>query len=158
MECSDLPKNLNSFLEEYLEKIGDDSKEIMENDYKTNAESGVAIGVHVMSPWSDDSEHVKFKNEMIEKYRNVDANHVKLYEESLRSEEIELRSEEPVCTQDLYGLLDNLIQEVYSNENKYFKIIRFYKNKLVELGVMRNLYNSYTSEGQYTKVKKARIS
>lgn len=28
MECSDLPKNLNSFLEEYLEKIGDDSKEI----------------------------------------------------------------------------------------------------------------------------------
>ena len=98
-------------------EMDDDSKEIMENDYKTNAEAGVAIGVHALSPWSDDSEQVKFKNEMIEKYRNVDANHVKLYEESLRSEEIELKSEEPVCTQDLYGLLDNLIQEVYSNEN-----------------------------------------
>ena len=41
----------------------------------------------------------------------------------------------------------------YANPNKYFKIINFYKNKLVELGVMRKLYNSYTSEGQYTKVK-----
>ena len=45
------------------------------------------------------------------------------------------------------------LEKVYTNENKYFKIINFYKNKLVELGVMRKLYNSYTSEGQYTKVK-----
>lgn len=45
------------------------------------------------------------------------------------------------------------LDKVYTNENKYFKIINFYKNKLVELGVMRKLYNSYTSEGQYTKVK-----
>ena len=28
MDSGDLPKNLNTFLEEYLEKIGDDSKEI----------------------------------------------------------------------------------------------------------------------------------
>ena len=28
MDNSDLPKNLNSFLEVYLERIGDDSKEI----------------------------------------------------------------------------------------------------------------------------------
>ena len=45
------------------------------------------------------------------------------------------------------------LNKVYANPNKYFKIINFYKNKLVELGVMRKLYNSYTSEGQYTKVK-----
>lgn len=44
------------------------------------------------------------------------------------------------------------LQKVYTNENKYYKIIKFYKNKLVELGVMRNLYNSYVSEGEYTKV------
>ena len=45
------------------------------------------------------------------------------------------------------------LNKVYANPNKYFKIINFYKNKLGELGVMRKLYNSYTSEGQYTKVK-----
>ena len=38
------------------------------------------------------------------------------------------------------------------NENKYFKIIKFYKNRLVELGVMRNLKNSCNSyAGIYTK-------
>ena len=33
-------------------------------------------------------------------------------------------------------------------------IIKFYKNRLVELGVMRKLYNSYSSEGEYKKVAK----
>ena len=43
------------------------------------------------------------------------------------------------------------LEKVSTNENKYFKIINFYKNKLVELGVMRELRNSFTSEGKYTK-------
>ncbi len=37
------------------------------------------------------------------------------------------------------------LKQVLKNENKYFKIIKFYKNKLVELGVMRELKNSCTS-------------
>ena len=45
------------------------------------------------------------------------------------------------------------MEKVSTNENKYYKIIAFYRNKLVELGVMRNLRNSYISEGKYTKVK-----
>ena len=48
------------------------------------------------------------------------------------------------------------LEKVLTNENKYYKIIKFYKNKLVELGVMRKLYNSYSSEGEYTKVTKKR--
>lgn len=48
------------------------------------------------------------------------------------------------------------LEKVLTNENKYYKIIKFYKNKLVELGVMRKLYNSYSSEGEYTKVTKER--
>lgn len=43
------------------------------------------------------------------------------------------------------------LKKVYTNENKYYKIIRFYKNKLVELGDMRELMDSYSSEGIYTK-------
>ncbi len=41
------------------------------------------------------------------------------------------------------------LKEVYQNENKYYKIIQFYKNKLVELGAMKQLKNAYISEGKY---------
>lgn len=51
----------------------------------------------------------------------------------------------------------NDLKKVYSNENKYYKIIKFYKQKLVELGAMRELLDSYSSEGNYTKgAKKAK--
>ena len=46
------------------------------------------------------------------------------------------------------------LQKVSTNENKYYKIIQFYKNRLVELGAMRKLHNSYISEGTYHKLNK----
>ena len=83
-------------------------------------------------------EYKKFwdKYKQIEKLKDVD------YDEYIKQKEI------------LFIRSD--LEKVSSNENKYYKIIKFYKNKLVELGVMRNLYNSYTSEGEYTKVAKKR--
>ena len=41
------------------------------------------------------------------------------------------------------------LKQVMQNENKYYKIINFYKQKLVEFGVMKELKNSYKSEGTY---------
>ena len=41
------------------------------------------------------------------------------------------------------------LKQVYKNENKYYKIIKFYKNKLVELGAMREIKNTCKSEGKY---------
>lgn len=41
------------------------------------------------------------------------------------------------------------LKEVYKNENKYFKIINFYKNKLVALGEMKELKNTCMSCGSY---------
>lgn len=41
------------------------------------------------------------------------------------------------------------LKEVYQNENKYYKIIQFYKNKLVELGAMKELKNECKSTGTY---------
>lgn len=41
------------------------------------------------------------------------------------------------------------LKEVMQNENKYCKIIKFYKNKLVALGAMKELQNTYQSVGQY---------
>lgn len=41
------------------------------------------------------------------------------------------------------------LKQVSKNENKYYKIIKFYKNKLVSLGAMRELKNTYKSVGSY---------
>lgn len=48
----------------------------------------------------------------------------------------------------------NDLKQVSKNENKYCKIIQFYKNKLVELGVMRKMPNKcVTRDGEYLKKK-----
>ena len=45
------------------------------------------------------------------------------------------------------------LQKVSKNENKYCKIIKFYKTKLVNLGVMKQLPSKCTTldEGIYVK-------
>ena len=75
-----------------------------------------------------------------DKFKEIDTLKEKNYDEYIKQKEI------------LFIRSD--LEKVSTNENKYYKIIKFYKNKLVELGVMRNLYNSYISEGVYTKVTK----
>jgi hypothetical protein len=45
--------------------------------------------------------------------------------------------------------IKNDLKKVYHNENKYYKIIKFYKTKLVSLGAMRELKNSCVTEGKY---------
>ncbi|MBR2241102.1 MAG: hypothetical protein IJ890_06980 [Clostridia bacterium] len=48
----------------------------------------------------------------------------------------------------------NDLKQVKKNENKYCKIIKFYKDKLVELGVMRKMPNKcITKAGEYIKKK-----
>ena len=81
-------------------------------------------------------EYKKFWN----RYKEIEKLKDKNYDEYIKQKEI------------LFIRSD--LEKVYTNENKYYKIIKFYKNKLVELGVMRKLYNTYTSEGEYTKVAK----
>ena len=43
------------------------------------------------------------------------------------------------------------LKQVRKNEDKYCKIIQFYKNKLVEFGIMRKMPNKCISNGKYTK-------
>ena len=53
--------------------------------------------------------------------------------------------------------IQNDLKKVLLNKNKYYKIIKFYKSKLVELGAMKNLRNSYYSEGNYKKSIKEKV-
>ena len=46
------------------------------------------------------------------------------------------------------------LKQVYKNENRYYKIIQFYKKRLCDLGAMRKLSNLCTTlEGKYLKVQ-----
>ena len=83
----------------------------------------------------DKKEYRKFwdKFQKIEELKDTDK------EEYLKQKEILFISYDLKCVQ--------------KNENKYCKIIKFYKNKLVEWGVMRNILNKCVSTGNYTKQK-----
>ncbi len=52
--------------------------------------------------------------------------------------------------------LKNDLKKLRTNENKYYKIINFYCQKLVELGAMRNLKNSYSKENEKYIKRKAK--
>lgn len=49
--------------------------------------------------------------------------------------------------------LKNEMKIVYRNENRYWRIIGFYKNKLVAFGQMRRIHCKIISEGSYTRKK-----
>ena len=96
--------------------------------------------------WEKPAQREEYKK-FWDKYKEIEKQKDENYDEYIKQKEI------------LFIKSD--LEKVYTNENKYYKIIKFYKNKLVELGVMRNLYNSYASEGSYTKSKnkvKAKVS
>lgn len=86
--------------------------------------------------WEKPSQREEYKK-FWDKYKEIEKIKEKDYDEYIKQKEI------------LFIKSD--LEKVSTNENKYFKIINFYKNKLVELGVMRELRNSFTSEGKYTK-------
>ena len=111
----------------WLEKVGngyeltDSVKKTIEDGYKTLTERNEAIGIEGLSIWSNDTEIQKFRREMRDKFINIDINHVKLYNESLTDTSIILQPEEPVCAQELYSVLDGIIQEILTNKNADIK-------------------------------------
>lgn len=82
--------------------------------YELKQSKNELIGIKALSPWNANSEYVAFEDQIRTEYCNVNPNHIKLYNEQ---SDIGYQSEEPVCTQDLYSLLDSCIQEVLTNEN-----------------------------------------
>lgn len=78
-------------------------------------------------------EYKAFWNE----YKNLDILKDKDYDEYIKEKEI--------------LFIRNDLKKVLTNENKYYKIIKFYKNKLVEHGAMRALADACYSEGNYSK-------
>lgn len=94
--------------------LNEDSKEQIKKNYENMAENNWVVGVKDLSVWTNDSEVQAYKNELIDQYCNININHVKLYN---NKEDIDYQTEEPVCAQDLYAVLDKCIQTVLTNEN-----------------------------------------
>ena len=90
------------------------SKASLDSTWQSKSEDGLFIGLKKLAPWIPSSESIKYRDEIIDKYRNINVNHIKQYSDF---EGIELRPEEPVCCQDLYGVLDACIQAVLTDKN-----------------------------------------
>ena len=91
--------------------------------------------------WEKPAQREEYKK-FFDAYKEVEKLKDKDYDEYIKQKEI------------LFIRSD--LAKVATNENKYYKIVQFYRNKLVELGAMRKLYNTYTSEGTYRKVARER--
>ena len=102
-------------------ELNESVKKSIEDGYKTLAERNEAIGIDGLSVWSDETDIQKYSHEMRDKYRNIDINHVKLYNDSLTDTNIDLQPEEPVCAQELYAVIDGIIQEILTNKNADIK-------------------------------------
>ena len=89
--------------------------------------------------WDKQEQREEYK-EFSKKYREVEKLSIVNKEEYLKQKQI------------LFLKAD--LKKVYQNENRYYKIIKFYKDKLVELGAMRKLKNGCMSYGYYVKADK----
>ena len=96
----------------------DEFKENKEKDIDLALEKNQIVTIKSMSPWSSDSDAVKFENNLRDEKANANPNHVKLYNDFVADMgDCELRPEESVCAQELYGVLDSCIQEVLTNKD-----------------------------------------
>lgn len=77
----------------------------------------------------------------------------KFWDKYKKLEELKEVNQEEYSKQKEILFITNDLKQVQKNENKYFKIIKFYKSKLVELGVMRQLPNRCSSVKSYKKQK-----
>ena len=137
--------------EQCYEKLLNDTRSlIVDTKVLRKQEKAYALLINIMEEynvkllstkiyWERPAEREKFKK-FWDKYKELENTKTKNYDEYIKQKEI--------------LFIKNDLDYVLTNENKYYRIIKFYRNKLVELGVMRNLYNSYISEGEYKKVAK----
>lgn len=107
----------------WLEKTGEggkvtpQAKKDMEYLMQNKLDTGDVVGLLGLSVFDGDNEYRKLELELTEKYRNIDSKQVKLYNDSLSDESIELQPEEPVCAQELYGEIDKMIQQILTDKN-----------------------------------------
>ena len=54
--------------------------------------------------------------------------------------------------------IKNDIKDIKNSKIDYSKLIKYYKRKLVDYGVMKEIRNSYKSEGKFLKVRSKEVA
>lgn len=102
----------------YTPIISDTFKENKKKEIESYRDKGQLVTIQSMSPWNSNAETVKYESELRTSLANANINHVRLYNEFVANlGDCELRPEEPICAQELYGILDGCIQEVLTNKD-----------------------------------------
>ena len=89
-------------------------------EYETRAAENKGIGVLELSNWDEDTEIVKWEREYELENANLDLKKVETYNDFATGKgykNIEIQPEEPMCAQELYAIIDKLVQEVFTNKN-----------------------------------------
>ena len=86
----------------------------MEESIQSKLKENYIVGQKLFSPWSDDAEINVFGRQLRKENMNVKEGHLSQYE---NFDGITVKPEEPVCCQDLYGVLDSCIQAVLTDQN-----------------------------------------
>lgn len=96
------------------------SKKSYITSMEANLETGKGVGLFALSNWAENTEFVKFKREWETEHANTDPKAVREYNKFVTGEaynEIEIQAEEPMCAQELYAVIDKIVQEVLTNKN-----------------------------------------
>ena len=94
--------------------LTDAAKKSMEESIQSKLKENYIVGQKLFSPWSDDAEINVFGRQLRKENMNVKEGHLSQYE---NFDGITVKPEEPVCCQDLYGVLDSCIQAVLTDQN-----------------------------------------
>ncbi len=117
-------------------ELTDDMRTSIEAETKVNYDQGNAlIGIRDLSIWKDTSDVERFKIEMMDKYRNIPENHVASYNDK---EGVSYKTEVEVCAQEMYSLLDEVIQLVLNDENSDCKALLTEANNKFQNNFLNN--------------------
>lgn len=100
--------------------LTDEGKDTIRRKYQERIDAGRIVGVNDIQLWSDANETEAYKTEVINELRNIPEKNVKEYNDKAG---LSYRTEEKVCAQDLYALLDSCIQEVLTNKDADCKAV-----------------------------------
>ncbi|MCR4718718.1 MAG: hypothetical protein K5768_03715 [Firmicutes bacterium] len=95
-------------------ELTDELKTAIERNIQEKLDSKRVIGIKDASIWNANNASEAYKQEMIEKNRNIKEENVASYNDKTG---VVLHAEERMCTQDLYALLDSCIQAVLNDKN-----------------------------------------
>ena len=100
--------------EGFSTSVTDETLKVSEENYKTSVENGSIILNRSIFPNMVNREGEEKLLALAKQYCNVDMDN---YNDYLSFEDVTLRAEEPVACQQLYAVLDGIVQEILTNKN-----------------------------------------